>query len=276
MSLITSQQINKYYDLYKNVDVTFTKEVIRVTGLISQQTFIKCIGEQWPCIIYSSSLLGAKIIVNVKDSLFEKIRKANNVISLRFSFHLADKADPLTFFVAAKVNGTAPYGKENSGLSYLNLSYTQRPPDDLIEILGSLLEANINSKKRKDERILITKDSIRKMGLAAKDSYIYIQQVPRKCILRDLSFSGAKVIVMGVAKFLVDKPAVLRIELEEPRIALDIKGKIVRFEAVEGRKDLAALAVQFDEQAVPMEYKIRLNEYLVQLRKAGIQPEQPA
>jgi hypothetical protein len=268
MALVTSQQLNKYYDLFKAIDVTFTKEVIQATGLKSQHIYLKCLGDQWPCVIYSSSLIGAKIIANTKSKLFEKIRAANSLVQLRFSFAQEDKTDPLTFFVSGKVTGYTPYSKENQDLSFINISYTQRPPDDLILVLGKLLEANINSKKRKEERIDINEDSLTKLGLFSRNAMLYIQKVPRVCILRDLSFSGAKLIIQGVAKFLVDKEAELHIELED-KLSVTIKGKIIRFESVVGRKDIAAVAMLFDEANLPMQYKMKINEYLSSVRKTS-------
>lgn len=274
MALLTSQQISKYYDTFKTIDVTFTKEVIKTTALQPQQVCLKCVGEQWPCVIYSSSFSGAKLLASAKTQLVERIKGANNMVSLRFSFKISEKTDPRAFFVAGKVTGFAPYAQSNEDLQFISIQYTQRPPDDLIEILGRLLEANVNSARRRDERILLTADSMRRIGLQSKDTVVFIQGVPRKCIIRDLSFCGAKVIVVGLAKFLVGKECLLRTEFEDPRQALDIRGKVVRFEDVEGRKDLAAVAVQFDVQHIPMNYKIHINDFIMQTR--GPKPEDGA
>jgi Tfp pilus assembly protein PilZ len=267
MGLVTSQQITKFYDVYKNIDVTFTKQVIEAVGLQTKQVFLKCINHQWPCIIYSTSLTGAKVIANLNEKYFELLRKANNLVSLRFCFKHADKSDPIAFFVPAKVAGYNPYSKENPNLHFINLTYTQRPADDLIEIVGSLLEANVNSKKRSEERILITTESLRKMGFASKDIRLTIQNVPRKGILRDLSFSGAKLLISGIAKYLVEKEVEFKLELEDQKKILILKGKVLRVEEVEGRKDIAAIGILYDENTVPIEYKMVVNDYLTRLRK---------
>jgi hypothetical protein len=265
MGVATSQQIVKYYERYKTIDVTFTKEVISATGLITQQVFLKCIGETWPCVVYSSSFTGAKVIVNAKSGLHGKIQQANNLVSLRFSFRINDKTDPMLFYVAGRVGGYSPYGG-SPDVSMLSLVFSQRPPDDLIEIMGRLLDANINSAKRREERILLTPDVMRRLHIVSKETAIFIQGVPRRCIIRDISFSGAKVIMVGVAKFLVDRDAIMRIDFEDPRESLAFKGKTLRTEDVEGRKDLVAMAVHFDETQVPMNYKMRFNDFLTQVR----------
>jgi len=266
MSIPTSQQIGKWFDLYKAIDVTYTKEIIKSTGLDTRGVFLKCVGEQWPCVVYSSSFSGAKIIVSSKQALTDRIIKANNAVSLRFSFRLSDKPDPVSFFIGAKVTGYSSYAVAGGDFQYASLQYTQRPPDDLIDIMGRLLEANMNATRRRDERILLSPDAMRRMCLVSKDCFIYVQGVPRKCILRDLSFSGAKAIILGLAKFLVDKECVLRVDMDEPRESIDLKGSIVRYEDVEGRKDLTAIAICFDEQSIPMTFKMHINDYLSQVR----------
>lgn len=262
MPVTTSQQITRYYQQHANVDVTFTKEVIAAISLLPKQVFVKCLGHQWPCVIYSASLSAAKIIANLQTGLNESLKKANNLVSLRFSFLQPDKATPLSFFVPAKVAGAAPYNKERSDVYFLNLSYTQRPPDDLIEVLGSLVEAHANSARRSEERIILNPESMGRLGIPDKGATLVVEGVQRKCIVRDLSFSGAKVLAMGLAKLLMNKQAVLHLPVVEPEEKLAIPGTVIRFEPVEGREDIAAFAIKFDEEKIPVAYKLRINAQL--------------
>ena len=265
MGILTSQKISDYYERFKAIDVTFSREIIQVTGLIPNQVYLKCVGDFWPCVIFSSSFQGAKIVANIKSGILQKLERANNMVSLRFCFKNADTGNPVSFFINTKSTGYSPYGGSKD-VALFALQFAQRPPDDLIEIMGRILDANVNSAKRREERITITPDSSRKLNMASKESAVFIQKVPRHCILRDISFSGAKIIMMGVAKFLVEKPAALRIDFEDPRESFLLQGKFIRAEAVEGRKELVALVILFNENTVPMGFKIRLNDYLSQVR----------
>lgn len=269
MSVLTSQQINRYYDLYRDIEVTFTKEVIETTRLLKKHVYLKCLGTQWPCIIYASSMTSTKIIANLDSAAFELIRKANNLVSLRFAFQLEDKKDKILFFVSAKVSGFNQYSKENPSLNFVNLIYTNRPADDLIIILGQMLEININSKKRTEERISINDTSVRILGLKSKNGRISIDSIPRNCILRDISFSGAKVIVQGIGKFLTGKKCILAI-IQSDGEPLFLKGKTVRNEAVDKRKDLAAIAIHFNEESLPMDYKKMINNYITVKHNNGV------
>ena len=261
MGVLTAQKNATYYETFKGIDITFTRDMIQVTGLMSDQVHLKCGSDFWPCVFYATSFQGAKIVANVKSGLIEKLQKANNLVSLRLCFKNTDKGDPVTFFVAGRVMGSAPY-KNSNDVSMLTIQFTQRPPDDLIEIVGRVLDANVNSKKRKDERILLSTETQRKIKLLSKETAAFIQGVPRRCILREMSFSNAKLIMMGIAKFLVDKDTALRLDFDDPRESFLVKGKFIRSESVEGKKEMIALAMEYDEASIPMGYKIRINEYI--------------
>jgi len=268
MGVFTSQQINRYYESFKEIDVTFTKEVTNNLKLLPKHVYLKCLGTQWPGIIYSTSMTGAKIIANIGPDSFKLIRKANNLVALRFAFSIEDKKNKLLFFVSAKVSGFNPYNKENPNLNFINLVYTKRPPDDLIAILGQMLEINVNSKKRTDERIDITADSTRILGLSSKNAKISLEGIPKNCIIRDISFSGAKIVLPGIAEFLNNKECVLGIITKDDKI-FTLKGKVVRVESVADRNDIAVLAIKFNEDSVSMDYKKMINNYLTVKRNTG-------
>jgi hypothetical protein len=266
MSVITSQKLTSYFERFKGINITFTKEILQVTGMSTDQVYLKCGGDFWPCVVFSSSFEGARVVVNIKSGLIQKLQQANNTISLRFCFKSLDTGSPLSFFVAARAAGYTPY-KGSTDVVMFNLEYTQRPPDDLIEILGRILDANINSSRRREERIPMAVDTLRKLKLLVKETVVFIQKVPRRCILRDLSFSGAKIVMMGVAKFLINRDCALRVDFDDPRESFLLQGIFTRDEAVEGRKELVALVLEFTEAAIPMGYKIRINDYLSVLRQ---------
>jgi len=272
MGILNTQRVESFYNTFKGIDLTFTKDMIQVTGLITEQVHLKCGSDFWPCVFFSTSFQGAKIVANIKSGLIDKLQKANNSVSLRFCFKSLEDGNPLTFFVAGRVIGLAPY-KNSNDVSLLSVQFTQRPPDDLIEIVGRVFDANVNSSKRKDERIPITTESQRKLKLLSKETVSFIQEVPRRCILRELSFYNAKVIMLGVAKFIIDKETALRFDFDDPRESFLVKGKFVHSDEVEGKQEMVALSMDYDEAHIPMGYKIRINEYLNSIRGSALERE---
>jgi hypothetical protein len=265
MGVLTSQKIAAFYEQFRNIDVTYTRDIIQVTGLQPNEVYLKCVSDSWPCVIYSSSFQGAKIVANIKSGLVEKIQQANNSVSLRFCFKDPAQGEQLAFFVAARSVGYSPYGGSRD-VALFTLEFTQRSPDDLIEIMGRLLAANITSAKRRDERILINTDTQRKLRILFNEGVVFLEGAPCRCILRDISFSGVKLVIMGVIESLLNREAVLQLEFEDPQERFLIKGAFIRGEDVEFRTDMAAMVLLFDEANIPMGYKMRINDYLSTIR----------
>jgi hypothetical protein len=274
MSITTSQQIQRYYSQYKENEITFTKAIIKAINLVPKQIYFKCLGSHWPCLLYAASMSGARLVATLNETFYEQIKRSGNIIQIRFAFKREDKTDPLTFYISAKVTGFTPYGKSEKDINFINTVYTQKPPDSLIEVVGTLLDATMESQKRGEERIIITPDSVRQIGLKSKESIVFIDKVPRKCLIRDLSFSGAKVILIGLAKYLINKPALLKISFEDQNELTVIPGVILRDEEVSGRKDLTALAMKFEEAQIPLEYKMRINQYFRHFSKKAFKNQQ--
>jgi hypothetical protein len=260
MVVLTSQKIEDLYNRYRDINVMFTKEVIAVTGLETKQVHIKCVSDFFPCIVYSSSFEQAKVVINTKSGILENLRQSNNALSLRFCFKHYDTGQQVIFFVQARSMGYVPYN-DSPDMAVFSLQFAQHPPDDFIEIMGRVLDANMNATRRKEERIALTPEAVRKLSLMTKEAVVFIEGVPRRCILRDLSFSGAKIVMVGVFKFLEGKSIGLRVDFDDPRDSFNIKGQFTRAEMVEGRKDLVALGISFLDP-IPMGYKIRLSDYL--------------
>ncbi|MDR0636136.1 MAG: pilus assembly protein PilZ [Treponema sp.] len=268
MSNLTSQQLNAFYEQYKTSFVTFSKEAIKATGLCAQRIYLKCMGDFWPCVLYSSSFETVKVVVNIKAGLVERLQSAKNTASLRFCFRTSENSEALIFFVNMKSLGFAPYGSSDD-VAIFTFQYIQRPPDDLIEILGRFLSVNENFSKRRSERITLTPDTIRKLNIA-KEAVILIKGVSRNCLIRDISFFGAKVIVRGPSKSIEIESAALNIAFNNPNETFMIPSYLIRVEMVEGRQDLLALGVAFNEDTIPINYKMRISDYFNQMRQEHI------
>ena len=270
MAIVTNQQIARYYDEYRETEVTFTKDVIHTLAMDPRQIYIKCNGSQWPCIINSTSLSASKIIIGTTGGAFQQIAKKDAPpVSLRFGFYQAD-GQLMSFFISGKVANVAPYmGKTD--LMIVTIQFTQRPPEDLVEKIGILLDAKHNAVRRKDERVLMTPEIGRKMNLSHLECNISVQNVPRRCVLQDLSFVGTKVIMFGLAQYTQNKECELSLEFEEPHEEIKVKGIIGATMLVQGRKDVFVADIKFAGDT-PDAFKIRFNAYLSTLRKVDSAP----
>ena len=269
MGITTTQQINRYYEQFRDTEIAFSKDIIRITSLDPRQIYIKCSGSQWPCIINSTSFSMARIVVGTKGGAYSQLSaKESPLVNLRFCFN-PPGSDFIMFQVPGKVSNISPY-MNSSELAVITLTFTQRPPDDLIEIVGQLLDANQNALRRKEERIILNEDSRRKLGIAKEETIINIQNVPRHCIMREISFSGAKIILAGLSQFLTGKEAQMRIDFDDPPESVILRGVVAAADLVEGRKDICQISVKFDEASLPLTFKMHLSNYLTTVKKPTV------
>ncbi len=262
MALTTGQQLLKYYNEYREKQISFNRQIIQVLKLMPREVYLKCHGDQFPCVIYSASMVAAKVVANLGTPAMQKLRRANNTVALRFAFGRDDKSEPLFFFVPGKITNYTFYNSTMPDLYFLTVEYTAKPPDDLIDLLGQILEANANFKRRKEDRIDINPAAIKALGLESKEAAIVVNEQAKRCIIRDLSFSGAKVLLFGAGEGDVGKTVILQPSFLGEKAKVLVPGTAVRYEEVVGRNDIGALGIRFLEDKIPIAYKMILNSYL--------------
>ena len=81
-------------------------------------------------------------------------------------------------------------------------------------------------------------------------------------MIHDISFSGARILIVGPANYLVDKPAKLDLVFAGSANSVELAGSIVRGDTTENKKGVAIVSAQIDEKAVPLDYKLKIAVYL--------------
>ena len=270
MGIANSHQISRYYDFFRDKEIVFTKANLKSLRIDPRQIYLKSNGGQWPCIINSSSLQQAKVIVGTSSGIYGTIQKNKTApISIRYCF-FDQNNEPIQFSVNCNVLDIKPFQNSNE-LAMLTLNFTQRPPDDLISRIGEFIEVNENFQNRKEERIAINENSLRLLNIPKEESYIFIAGVPRKCILKDLSFGGAKAMLVGIPKFLENKAVDLRLFFVDTNEKISLQGVIKNSDFLPGRKDISIVHIEFVPDEIPMTYKFHINSYITSYQKQLIQ-----
>ena len=83
-----------------------------------------------------------------------------------------------------------------------------------------------------------------------------------KCLLRDISLSGAKVITSGDKIEYLDKDVLLVIQASDDQLLGKIPGKVKRCEEIKGQKEFVVLAIQHIDGQVPAKYSKRIIDYM--------------
>lgn len=265
---MTSEQLSRYFEQYRETEITFNWQVIKASGLVTSDVYLKVWDRHWPCVIYSCSMAGARVIAEVQRAFSEAVRRANSMAALHFCFKLPNKTRSVTFFVPGRIESLAGYNPQKPDVQFITLVFLQRPSDVLIGVLGSLLEVNANAVRRSEERIVLTPETMEKIGLESRESCVDFGGAPRRCLLRDLSFSGAKILVSGIGEPVGQNHVTLKFVKCEQKEDMVLGGSIVRVEEVEGRNDIVALSIRFSGEP-QLGYKQKIHSYFASANKGA-------
>jgi hypothetical protein len=268
VSQMTSQHLARLYQAYKNTEITFNTQVIVASGLLTAEVRLNIGDDHISSVLYACSLTGARVIAEISDAAEETLRRSHNLASLRLGFQAQDEKSPQAFLISCRVESLADYNPQKPHVRFVTLEFTQKPSDTLVGVLGSLLEIKSNALQRRDERIVMTPEALRRIGLQSKESCVAIGGSPHRCILRDLSFGGAKILTSAAKALASEQRVLLKLARCELRDDTVLDGSIVRVEDVEGRTDVVALSIQFSADP-PISYKQKINSFFAQGESVG-------
>jgi len=255
---LTSQHIARLYDEFSGTEVTFNGQVILESGLITSDVRLTVGSRQLPCVLYGCSMRGARVILEVNPADEDALARNVAAATLHLGFRRREDKAPVTFFVPCRIDSLSEYSSRHPQARFAALEFTQKPADALVETLGSLLEIKSNELRRRDQRIVMTPEIMKRIGLESRESCLAVEGTPRRCFLRDLSFGGAKVLLSTLG--LPRSPGRVHLKLNRCEVNGDavLDGSVVRMEDVQGHADLVALSIQYDSEP-PISYKQKIN-----------------
>jgi len=254
MTLLGSSVLQNLYQEYLDTELTYTKEVAGGLGILPAESTIKWQGELFPCVVHSCSFRAAKILVRLSAAQWRVLELGSRIATLTLTFSQPKTGKRELYQFNGTLQVLQQHGGSEAELSaFLSVAFSHRPPEGFLQIHGSFLNLKKEANQRREDRIPVTSENRELLGLSGLNTTVVVDHIERKCLLRDLSYNGARVILSGVAPFLVDKPFTLAMPLAD-RAPLTIPGKIVRAEAVEGHRGLAVIALGYHPERVPVEY----------------------
>lgn len=254
MSLLGASVLQSLYQEYLETELTYTREVAAGVGVLPAESSLKWSGELYPCVVHSCSFRSAKVLVRLTADQSKAMEKGSKVTTLTLTF-LQTKAGKKELF---QFNGNLQvlqrHGSGEERVSVLiGVVFSHRPPEGFLQAHGSYLNLKKEANQRREDRIPLTPEARELLGLSSLNTTIAVEQIERKCLLREVSYNGARVILTGVAPFLLEKPFVLDVPLAGLQ-SLQIPGNILRAEAIEGHRGLAVIALGYHEELVPVDY----------------------
>jgi hypothetical protein len=269
MAVLPAIKIQEYYEKYQTKEIFFNKSIRQETGLDTSKVMLKMCGAMFPCVLYSCSMSYAKIVMNLDEEAFNMIQNAKNALTLHFSFLPELQKREIQFFVSCTTRALKSFkiNDENDTSYIITLAFYQKPPDDLIEILGRVLESIENFEKRKELRIKLDKKIANEMGFISQKALIEIDSINRPCIITDISASGCGAILMLLKPdLIVNKTIRITYHLQDPKMPnLELIGTVKRYEQFESKKLLYQIGILYDAQSIPYKWKNIINGYIDEL-----------
>jgi len=276
MTLLGSSVLQNLYQEYLDTELTYSKEVSAGLGLLAAETTIKWQGELLPCVVHSCSFHMAKVLIRLNAAQWKALEFGPKMTTLTLTFLQPKTAKKELFQFNGTLQVLQQHGAHEGELSILmGVTFNHRPPEGFLQVQGSYLTLKKEANQRKEDRIPVTSDNRELLGLANLNTTVTVDHIERKCLLRELSYNGARVILTGVAPFLVEKHFTLAVPFQE-RSPLAIPGTIVRAEAIDGHRGLAVIALGYHPDQVPVDYLRALQKGFklgLGARKSEIQPK---
>jgi len=254
MTLLGTSILQNLYQEYLDTELTYTREVAAGLGLLPAESTLKWQGELYPCVVHACSFRQAKVLLRLNADQWKAMEFGSRITTLTLTFLQAKTAKKELFQFNGALQILQQHGAPDHELSILvGVSFNHRPPEGFLQAHGSYLNLKKEANQRTEDRISLNEETRDLMGLASLSTTVTVDHIERKCLMRELSYNGARVILTGVAPFLLDKPFTFSVPLQG-RNVLEIPGKIVRAEAVEGHRGLAVIALGYHPERVPVEY----------------------
>ena len=79
--------------------------------------------------------------------------------------------------------------------------------------------------------------------------------------------------LVGVPKFLINKPISIKIAFTDTNDDVMVQGIVQNAEFLAGRKDIVSANISFNQDFVPMSYKIHINNYITSFSKTMLKQQ---
>ncbi|WNY65254.1 c-di-GMP-binding receptor PlzA [Borreliella carolinensis] len=259
--MLLSRKIRDYGAKYRGKEIKMSTEINSFLNL--RNTIEMRIGSYTVFgVIYSISMDSLKLIFQ-EDTVLPALAKNKNLGSIQLKKNSDSKSSAAFFpFLSVKLLSASAYSSLNKEYNLLTLEFLSPVPEEIAIKVGKLLDLKLGQNQRIHERIIIDKDSIRKLKIDSDKAYIKFNGSKHKCLIKDLSYGGALVISSfdygDVEEDAID--LVFSFEFMDEEIFIEGKSKSLSVIQTPSGK-VFALGIAFDEDKIPLEYTMLIHDY---------------
>ncbi|WP_418457414.1 PilZ domain-containing protein [Borreliella andersonii] len=259
--MISSRKIREYRNKYRDKEVKLSAGINSFLNL--SNTVKMRIDTYSACgIIYSISIDSIKLILK-EDALFLAKAKNKNLGYIELGKNQnANNSSDFYPLLPVKLLSFSSYSLKDKEYNLLKFEFSTSMPEEILIKLGKLLELKFGQNQRIHERIIVDKNSIRRLKIDFDKVFIDFNGLKYKCSVRDLSYGGALVIVAfdgDLNKNIID--LIFSFELMDKEIF--IRGKLISSGTIQTSSGkVFAFGIAFDENNTPLEYTMIIYNYL--------------
>ncbi|WP_434246483.1 PilZ domain-containing protein [Borreliella burgdorferi] len=260
--MVSSRKIREYRNKYRDKEVKLSTEINNFLNL--GNTVKMRIDNYFICgIIYSISIDSIKLLFK-EDTLFLALAKNKNLGYVELGKNQdANNSSDFYPLLPVKLLGFSSYSLKDKEYNLLKFEFSTSMPEEILIKVGKLFELKFEQNQRIHERIIVDKNSIRRLKINFDKVFIDFNGLKYKCSVRDLSYGGALVIVAfdGDVNKDIIVDLIFSFELIDKEIF--IRGKLISSGAIQTSSGkVFALGIAFDEDNIPLEYTMIIYNYL--------------
>ena len=108
----------------------------------------------------------------------------------------------------------------------------------------------------------VNKNTINKLHFFSTTGILKLNNKNKKCIVKDVSFSGMKLIAAGNEKDFINKNISIKLPFADNITADIINGAVIRTDSIGDSKDFVSLGILLDNSSIPFDYKNVIADFL--------------
>ncbi|AWG43085.1 PilZ domain-containing protein [Candidatus Borreliella tachyglossi] len=259
--MLLSRKIKDYETKYRCKEIKMSTEInsflnIKNTVEMKVGTYV-VFG-----IIYSISMNTIKIIFQ-EDTILPILAQNRNLGNIQIR-----RLDDLThnsFIIpslAVRLANTSTYSGQDKEYNLLTLDFLSPVPEEFAMKIGKLLDLKLGQNQRIHERIIVDKDSLRKLKLSSDKAFIEFNGIKHKCLIKDLSYGGALLISYFDYEEMDESDIDLTLNFNIAGNEVSILGKTRNLSVIQTPNGkVLALGIAFYEEKIPLDYTMLIHDY---------------
>ncbi|WP_024653318.1 c-di-GMP-binding receptor PlzA [Borrelia persica] len=260
--MFLSKKIKDYEAKYRGKEIKMSTEINSFLNMknsveIKVGTYV-VVG-----VIYSISMGTIKIILQ-QDKILPILAQNGNLGNIQIRSYDSSAGDD-TFYIPSlvvKLINTSSYSIQDKEYNLLTLEFLSSMPEEILVKIGKLLDLKLGQNQRIHERIIIDKESLKKLNLASDKAFIEVNGVKHKCLIKDMSYGGALLISYFDYEKFEERNTDLILNFEIAGKEVSIIGQARNLSVIQTPNGkVLAIGIAFCEEKIPLDYTMLIHDY---------------